>query len=228
MTRTFRSPTSRIIYGQSKTSYKPLNCSHTVSLVSQSWELWTMTTKYKHSLKGRERIRGDAEGMTRFRPRPEEHPRVPQFCPEGWQLLLGVPVLRGCSVSHSPFWDAFQNIWTWGLLRFQSYHLKHHTILFSAHQPLLKAFFPKSTTHTSHIFFRFFPTNKLELWDESWTEEEAMHMNEAFSEAKSCTLEQRLMYFLITRLGAVQKRGCLCLTSVSIAPGAKSRKQGAR
>lgn len=32
-----------------------------------------------------------------------------------------------------------------------------------------------------------------------------MHMNEAFSEAKSCRLEQRLMYFLITRLGAVQK-----------------------
>ena len=115
-----------------------------------------MTTKYKHSLKGKEGIRGDAEGMTRFRPRPEEHPRVPQFCPKGWQLLLGVPVLRGCSVSHSPFWDAFQNIWTWGLLRFQSYHLKHHTILFNTHQPLLKVFFPKSTTHTSHIFFRFF------------------------------------------------------------------------
>lgn len=48
---------------------RPLNCSHTVSLVSHSRELWAMTTKYKHSLEGREGIKGDAEGMASVPPK---------------------------------------------------------------------------------------------------------------------------------------------------------------
>lgn len=135
----------------------PLHCSHTVS-TNLPWELWSMTTKEEHNLKGGRGITGSPKIRNWVMAQEESTKTHRSYSPKAthsyWDLLSAMD-----SVSHylSPSWNAFPTIRTWDRQRFNVIILTI-IILWGTHSHFQK---PSSDSAArmgyifSHLFFPY-------------------------------------------------------------------------